>query len=560
MKNSLLRVALFTLLFVGCSKDKPPTSIPPPDDPGTFVISSLTLNDKKEDKPNFFFNAKVLPSIKISFTAPIDKTVATGNIILTKSAGGEIVTTLSFANKDSSVIIQTSQPLEHISKYQLSLKSGLQSVKKVTLKSNDVYSLITVIDSTDKFPRIPDEDLLTLIQKQSFKYFWDFGHPLSGMARERNTSGDLVTTGGTGFGLMSMIVGIERNFITRSQGLERVITIVDFLKNKCTTYHGAFSHWLNGATGATMPFSANDDAADLVETSLLMQGLLTVRQYFKENNPEEILLRNNINSLWKAVEWEWFRQNGQNVLYWHWSPKFNFEKNLPIKGWNESLVVYVLASSSPDHSIPKEVYEAGWASNGNMKNGNTYFGTKLPLGPNMGGPLFFAHYSFLGINPTGLIDSYANYFEQNKAHSVINFNHCVNNPGKYNGYSMSIWGLTASDDNLKGYMAHSPTNDDGVISPTAAISSMPYTPEQSIPALKFFYYVLGDKLFKEYGFIDAFNLSDAWFSNSFLAIDQGPQIVMIENYRTGLLWDLFMSSPEVKTGMAKLGFKSPFLP
>ena len=194
-----------------------------------------------------------------------------------------------------------------------------------------------------------------------------------------------------------------------------------------------------------------------------------------------------------------------------------------------------------------------------MKNGNTYFGVKLPLGPNLGGPLFFAHYSFLGINPTNLTDAYAHYFEQNKAHTLINYKYCVNNQGSFNGYSSSVWGLTASDDNMQGYMAHSPSSDNGVISPTAAISSMSYTPDESMAALKFYYYKLGDKLFREYGFIDAFNLSDAWFSNSFLAIDQGPQIIMFENYRTGLLWNLFMSSPEIKTGMNKLGFQSPFL-
>ena len=191
-----------------------------------------------------------------------------------------------------------------------------------------------------------------------------------------------------------------------------------------------------------------------------------------------------------------------------------------------------------------------------MKNGNTYYGVQLPLGPDLGGPLFFAHYSFLGINPHELSDAYANYFAQNTAHSLINFNYCVANPRHFNEYSSQCWGLTASDDNLTFYSAHSPTNDDGVISPTAAISSLPYTPEQSMNALRFFYYKLGDKLFKDYGFIDAFNLSDYWFADSFLAIDQGPQIVMIENYRSGLLWNLFMKAPEIQRGMKKMGFSS----
>lgn len=553
MKNTLLSF-LFILVFTGCSKKE---SLP--QEPEVFTISSVTINERNEVKTGLFFQVPELPSIKISFTEPVDKAVVSSNILLAKNQGSGVTTTVSFENGDKTIVIKPGQKLDAISKYILTLTTGIESAKKTPLAANAIYNLITAIDSSDKFNRISDEELLTLVQKQTFKYFWDFGHPVSGMARERNTSGDLVTTGGTGFGVMSIIVGIERGFITHTQGLQRINTIVDFLKNKCTTYHGVFAHWVNGTTGTTMPFSAKDDAADLVETSLLMQGLLTARQYFKANIPEETTLRMNINELWEAVEWDWFRKNDQNVLYWHWSPKYDFEMNVTVKGWNESLITYVLAASSPTHTIPRMVYDEGWASTGNMRNGNTYFDVKLPLGPNLGGPLFFAHYSFLGINPTNLRDAYANYFDQNRSHTLINYKYCVNNQGMFNGYSNSVWGLTASDDNVKGYMAHSPTNDNGVISSTAAISSITYTPDESMAALKFYYYILGDKLFREYGFIDAFNLSDAWFSDSFLAIDQGPQIIMIENYRTKLLWDLFMSSPEIKAGMSKLGFQSPNL-
>ncbi len=553
MKNILF--TLLVIVFIaGCTKKEAP-----PKEPELFSISSVTINEQNENKSNLFFNVPDNPSIKLAFTAPVDKATVNNNILLVKNQGNGVPVTVSFENNDKTILIKPGQKLDALSKYTLTLTTGIQSANKTKLPVIATYDLITAIDSIDKFPRISDDELLTLVQKQTFKYFWDFGHPVSGMARERNTSGDLVTTGGTGFGVMSILVGIERNFINRTQGLARINTIVDFLKNKCTMYHGVFAHWVNGASGATIPFSAKDDGADLVETSLLIQGLLTARQYFKGNSPEEITLRNNINAIWNAIEWDWFRKNDQNVLYWHWSPKNNFDINLQIKGWNESLITYVLAASSNTHAIPKIVYDEGWASNGNMKNGNTYFEIKLPLGPNLGGPLFFAHYSFLGINPTNLTDVYANYFDQNKAHTLINYKYCVNNQDRFNGYSSSVWGLTASDDNMKGYLAHSPSNDDGVISPTAAISSIPYTSAESMAALKFFYYKMGDKLFKEYGFIDAFNLSDAWFSNSFLAIDQGPQIVMIENYRTGLLWNLFMSSPEIKAGMRKLGFQSPNL-
>jgi hypothetical protein len=355
---------------------------------------------------------------------------------------------------------------------------------------------------------------------------------------------------------MAIPVGVERGFITRAQGLTRLQTVVSFLKNTADKFHGAFPHWLNGSTGKVIPFSPLDNGADLVETSYLMQGLITARQYFNGADAAETALRNDINTIWNGVEWDWFRKGGENKLYWHWSPTADWAMNMPIRGWNEALITYVMAASSPTHSIPKAVYDEGWALNGSIKNGNSYYGTVLPLGPAYGGPLFFAHYSFLGINPKSLSDTYANYFTQNVAHSQINYKHAVLNPNRYFGYSDSTWGLTASDI-PNGYTASSPTNDVGVIAPTAALSSFPYTPTESMKALRFFYYVLGDKIWKQYGFVDAFSLKDLWFADSFLAIDQGPIIIMIENYRTQLLWKLFMSAPEVKNGLRSLGFQSP---
>jgi hypothetical protein len=557
MRNYTLLVFIF--IGIGCSKKTDQTPAPPPPVPGSFSVVKLSVNELPVSKGINFFNVKVNPVIKIAFAAPVDHASVTNNVTLSSAGGIFKSFNISYANNDSVLLLQPAATLQPLSKYIFNIKTGLQSAQQIGLPSNQSFNFITAIDSTDKFPRVSDGALLDLIQKQTFKYFWDFGHPASGMARERSTSGDMVTTGGTGFGVMSILVGINRNFISRTDGLQRINTIVGFLKDKCSRYHGAFSHWINGATGATIPFSAQDDGADLVETSLLMQGLLCARQYFNTADANEKTLRDNINILWNSIEWNWFRNGSQNVLYWHWSPDFNFNLNLPIKGWNEALIVYALAASSNTDSIPRNVYDNGWASNGDMRNGKTYYGVQLPLGPDAGGPLFFSHYSFLGINPQALTDAYANYYTQDTSHSTINYNYCVANPQHFNGYSNLIWGLTASDDNVSGYAAHSPTNDDGVISPTAAISSLPYTPVQSMNALKFFYYTLGDKLFKDYGFIDAFNLSDYWFADSFLAIDQGPQIVMIENYRSGLLWNLFMSCPEIKRGMRNIGFQSPNL-
>ncbi|WP_246858757.1 glucoamylase family protein [Chitinophaga sp. XS-30] len=413
-------------------------------------------------------------------------------------------------------------------------------------------------DSLDKFPRISDEALLTKVQQQTFRYFWDFGHPVSGLARERNTSGDVVTSGGSGFGIMAIITGIHRNFITRAEGLSRLQRITSFLRNEAQTFHGAFPHWLNGATGAAVAFSAKDNGADLVETSYLLQGLLCARQYFNGADEGETTLRKDIDALWNAVEWSWFRKNAEEVLYWHWSPDYGWEMNHPVRGWNECLITYVLAASSNTYPIPAGVYHNGWARNGAMRNNNTYHGIQLPLGPAYGGPLFFAHYSFLGIDPNGLKDAYADYFSQQKNHALINYQYCRANP-KNNGYSERCWGLTASDI-PNGYTASSPTNDRGVIAPTAALSSFPYTPAESMQALHYFYYKRGDKLWKEYGFVDAFSPKEGWYAGSFLAIDQGPIIVMIENYRSGLFWELFMKCPEVQRGLKSLGFSSPGIP
>lgn len=549
---------LFLLLcfsFVACKKSDRSEPRPQLPIPTSFSFAALKVNGLFNGFT--YYNVNNQPTIKLSFSESIDLNSISNNLVIKDNSGSFVSFTPSFENKDSTIVIRPS--LKHITQYTLSVSTDLQSKTKGKLQSAISIKLTTAIDSADKFPLISDEELLTLIQRQTFRYFWDFGHPVSGLARERNTSGNIVTTGGSGFGIMSIVTGVHRNFISREEGLGRMQKIVGFLKNKADRFHGAFPHWLDGNTGAVKPFSTKDNGADLVETSLLMQGLLTARQYFDGKDLAEATLRSDINELWNAVEWSWFRKNNENVLYWHWSPNYNWEMNHPIRGWNEALITYVLAASSPTYSIPKEVYVNGWASSGSLKNGNTFFGVQLPLGPSNGGPLFFSHYSFLGINPMGLTDAYANYETQNKAHSLINYNYCKANPRQFVGYSGDCWGLTASDDNKVGYLAHEPNNDNGVISPTAALSSFPYTPTESMNALKFFYYKLGDKVWKEYGFVDAFNLHDAWFANSHLAIDQGPIIVMIENHRSKLLWNLFMSCPEIKKGMKTLGFQSPYL-
>lgn len=406
-----------------------------------------------------------------------------------------------------------------------------------------------------------DKDLLTEVQRRTFKYFWDFGHPVSGLARERtdttHISNEVVTIGGSGFGVMAIIVGVERGFITREQGVERLLKMVKFLDEKAERYHGVWSHWLNGTTGKTVAFGEKDNGADLVETSFLFEGLLMAHQFFNRDTPQESELRLLIDKLWKETDWNWFT-NGQDVLFWHWSPNYGWEMNHPIHGHNEAQITYVLAASSPTFPIRDSVYHKGWASGPIFYNGKKFYGIRLPLGMDYGGPLFFTHYSYLGLDPRGLKDKYTDYWKQNVNHTLINRKHAIVNPNGYKGYGKDSWGFTASDGN-EGYSAHDPLIDKGVITPTAALSSFPYTPKYSMDALKHFYYALGDTLWGEYGFKDAFNPTKDWVADSYLAIDQGPIIGMIENYRSGLLWELFMSHPDVKNGLKKLGFTSPWL-
>jgi hypothetical protein len=414
-------------------------------------------------------------------------------------------------------------------------------------------------------PRPEDLDeraLLDLVQRQTLRYFWDFAHPACGLARERSNRGpdygpEVVTTGGSGFGVMAIVVGVARGWIGRGAALERLLTMVRFLL-EADRYHGILPHFLHGDTGRTIPFSPKDDGGDLVETAFLLAGLLAARQYFDRDADRESALRARIDQLWDEAEWSWHTAGRGDVLYWHWSPNHGWSMNLEVRGWNECLLVYVLAASAPRHPIDPEVYHRGWAAGRNFRNGREFYGIRLPLGPDYGGPLFFAHYSFLGLDPRGLKDRYADYWEQNVAHVLINREHCIRNPNRFRGYGPDCWGLTASDDPL-GYRAHAPSQDLGVIAPTAALSSFPYAPEHAMRALRHFHHDLGDRIWGDYGFVDAFSKTHDWYATSHLAIDQGPIVVMIENHRTGLLWNLFMSCPEIHDGLRKLGFESPHL-
>lgn len=414
---------------------------------------------------------------------------------------------------------------------------------------------------------ISDDSLLNLVQYQTFQYFWDGAEPVSGMAPERihmdghypDNDKNVVTSGGSGFGVMAILVGIERGYITRDQAVERFEKILNFLET-ADRFHGAYPHWWYGDTGKVKPFGSRDNGGDLVETSFLMQGLITVREYFKEGNEREKAIAQRIDTIWKGVEFDWYTRGGQNVLYWHWSPDQEWVMNFAVTGYNECLIMYVLGAASPTHSINADVYHKGWARGGAIKNDpeHSQYGYHLDLRHNgslqYGGPLFWAHYSYLGLDPRNLKDAYADYWQHNVSQTMINYQWCQENPMKYAGYGAECWGLTASY-SPRFYAAHRPKDEDfGVITPTAALSSFPYSPKESMAFLRFLYEPSRDSLIGKYGPYDAFSIEQHWYKKWYLAIDQGPIPVMLENYRTGLLWELFMGAPEVQEGLKKLGF------
>ncbi len=419
-----------------------------------------------------------------------------------------------------------------------------------------------------------DDELLTMVQEACFRYYWEAAHPNAGLALE-NLPGDenLVAVGASGFGIMSLIVGIERGFISRDEATQRFLKIIDFLK-KADRFHGVWPHFLDGNSGKVIPlFGKYDNGGDLVETAFLMQGLLAARQYFKGESPIEQQIYSGITQLWEAIEWDWYRRTPDSeFLFWHWSPEYEWHIDHPLVGWNETMIVYLLAIASPTHAIPAKLYHTGWAgqsekaklyrqnwgktTKGNRyTNGNIFYDIQLDVGVGRGGPLFFTHYSFMGFDPRHKKDCYTNYFKNNRKIALINQAYCIDNPRGYKGYGENCWGLTASD-NPWGYKAHEPVqrNDNGTITPTGALASFPYTPVQSMKALKYFYYELGDRLWGIYGFRDAFNLSEGWVANIYMGLNQAPITVMIENHRTGLIWELFMSNPEIDLMLKSIGF------
>ncbi len=409
-------------------------------------------------------------------------------------------------------------------------------------------------------------------QQKALTYFTTFADPASGLAHEGNNRGDglFITVGGSGFGVMALICGVERGWITRSDAALQLQKAVKFL-GKAKRVEGVWPHWLN-TNGTARSFGSEQViAGDLVETSFMMAGLLAAREYFDGSNAVEKEIRDSTNSFWNTINWQFYTR-GENVLYWAYDEGRPSAGNarwvLPTVGWNEGLITYLMALAAPSaNAISKSVYTQGWLSNGAMyRKTRLQYGYPYTLGgTDKGGPLFLSQYSFLGLDPRYVKDTSAYYWEQQLAHVMVNRHYCLYEASAANKYDSLSWGLSAcygvpgGVGTAASYLAREPDNDDGVIAPTAAVSSMPYTPFYSLQVLLNLANQ-GANMQGSYGFVDSYSPKDGKKTANNLAIDQGPMVVMIENYRSGLIWNLLMKAPEIQSGLALADLNKTELP
>lgn len=442
---------------------------------------------------------------------------------------------------------------------------------RVTALTIDGHESKPSANISAKLRKLDDDGLLDMAQEGCFRYYWDAGHSNAGLSAEITPgNANLIAVGGNGFGVMALLAATERKFITRDQAIGRMEKILRFLST-ADRFHGAWPHFLDGRTGKVIPyFGRYDNGGDLVETAFMIQGLLAARQYFNRDTPAEQSIRDIITKLWREVEWDWYRKDKDSyVLYWHWSPTDGFYIDHPLIGWNETMIVYLLAIASPTHPVPASLYYSGWAGQSerhvkyrqnwsrttegdHFTNGHSYFGIKLDVGSGNGAELFFTQFSFMGFDPRGIHDRYTNYFTNNRNIALISHAYSLENPRHFVGYGDNCWGRSAGINSGGGRAL--PRDDNGTINCMASLACMPYTPRESMAALKHFYRDLGARAWGPYGFYDGFNETEDWFEANYMALNQAPITVMIENYRSGLIWRNFMANPEIAPALKAIGF------
>jgi len=461
------------------------------------------------------------------------------------------------------------EPLEHITptvhlysdyigEADVTHSYRVRSVEPKTQETGDWSATVTATSTA--FER---DGFITEVQEAGFRYFYDYAYPSSHLPREgikakNSWDPEAMSAVSTGMYFFNIAVGIERGFITREQGAEHVRVLLDFLNGPTDRFYGAFPHWIDGNTGKVRPFSPQDNGADMVESGIIAEGLIFAREYFDQETDTERSIREVSDSLWKAIEWDKFIQDPdtpEQVMIWHWSPDHGFS-NLPIVGFNEAEICYILGVASPTFPIKPELYWDGWvAKNADYYNPRTVEGVDGPiellLNHDYGIPLFVMHYSYMGLDPRKVPLKEGNLFDEFTQLTKANRDYAKLNADKFQGYD-KYWGLTASLD-PDGYRAHHPVHDDnGTISPTGALSSIAYLPEDVIDLMCELYLNEGETLWGPFGFYDAFNPTRDWYAEGYIGIDVGPIAPMIENYRSGKLWDTFMKAPEINAAIDKI--------
>ncbi len=420
-------------------------------------------------------------------------------------------------------------------------------------------------DSSNNVRVIPhflsDDELLDFLEHAAVDFFWYEANPLNGLIKDVSTQDSPCSIASVGFGLTAICIGIDRGWIPRDAGQQRVLnTLKTFWtlpqgdgSTGYAGYKGFFYHFLDMKTG----LRARNSELSSIDTGLLLAGVIYVKEFFNTPDSTDQLIRSLADSIYDRVDWRWMEATANHGgIYMEWTPDNGFNNVSWWKGYCEAMIMNTLATGSPTHPANAGDLYLTWTSGYQW---GTYYGYSYVVFP----PLFGHQYSHCWIDYRNINDPWMSkkgitYFENSRRATLANRAYCAENPGHFVAYSDSIWGLTACDGPPPSYyMARGgppAQNDDGTIAPTAAAGSIPFTPEESVTALRAIYDNYRSKLATPYGFADAFNPTKGWFDDHNIGIDQGPIAIMIENYRTAKVWNIFMENTDIQRGLKALYF------
>jgi hypothetical protein len=439
----------------------------------------------------------------------------------------------------------------------LSVTNGLTYFYQITAVNTSAQeSLPSTTLSTVPNPFASDDAFLDYVQQANFDYFWYTANPANGLIPDRSATGSACSIAAVGFGLTAIGIGIDHGWISRTQGVARVLTTLNtFLQGPQGTntagiigYKGWFYHFLDMNTALRAPSSELSS----IDTALLLSGILYSKQYFNDTNADETSIRTMADAIFNGVDWNWMAR-GTNAVAMGWQPTSGFTGYGNWVGYDEGMIIYLLGLGIATNPLPASSWTT-WTSGYTWA---TFYGESFVPFP----PLFGHEYSHCWIDFRHTADAYMNshsstYFENSRRAALAQVSYCIANPAQQLGYSSNVWGLTACD-GPTGYMAHGAPpalNDNGTIAPTAPGGAIAFTPEYSLPTLEYFYSHFRTHIWTFNGFRDAFNLGAQWYDTDELGIDQGPIVIMIENYRTQRVWRLFMQNEEIQRGMQTAGF------